>query len=140
MSQVNQDEEHLRLLSIFHYVLAGIQALMACIPLIHLVVGSVLLVAGLASREGGPPVVVGLLFMLVAAAIIVLGWTMAVLVFLAGRFLAARTHYLYCFVVAAVACAFVPLGTILGVFTIVVLTRPSVKALFGANAGAGGSQ
>jgi hypothetical protein len=140
MSQVNQDEEHLRLLSIFHYVLAGVQALMACIPIIHLVVGMVLLVAGLSSREGGPPAVLGLIFMVIALAIIVLGWTTAVLVFLAGRFLSARTHYLYCFIIAAITCAFVPLGTILGVFTIVVLTRPSVKALFEPSAAAQESQ
>jgi hypothetical protein len=31
---------------------------------------------------------------------------------------------------AAVACIFVPFGTVLGVLTIIVLTRPSVRALF----------
>jgi hypothetical protein len=31
---------------------------------------------------------------------------------------------------ACVACLSVPLGTVLGVFTIIVLMRPSVKALF----------
>jgi hypothetical protein len=31
---------------------------------------------------------------------------------------------------AAIACLFMPLGTILGVFTIIVLIRPNVKALF----------
>jgi hypothetical protein len=32
--------------------------------------------------------------------------------------------------VAALCCAFFPFGTVLGVFTILVLVRPSVKALF----------
>ena len=36
---MNQDQEHLRLLSIFYYVCAGLTALFACIPIIHLVLG-----------------------------------------------------------------------------------------------------
>ena len=33
--------------------------------------------------------------------------------------------------VAAISCTFTPLGTVLGVFTLIVLFRPSVKTLFG---------
>jgi hypothetical protein len=33
-------------------------------------------------------------------------------------------------VIAAIQCAFTPFGTVLGVFTLIVLVRPSVKALF----------
>ena len=40
-------------------------------------------------------------------------------------------HYTFCFVMAALACAFFPFGTILGIFTIVVLVRPGVKEMFG---------
>jgi len=36
---MNQDEEHPRLLAIFHYVCAGMVALFACFPIIHLVLG-----------------------------------------------------------------------------------------------------
>ena len=36
---MNQDLEHLRLLSIFHYVVAGLAALFALIPVFHLVFG-----------------------------------------------------------------------------------------------------
>jgi hypothetical protein len=31
---------------------------------------------------------------------------------------------------AGIECVFMPFGTVLGVFTLVVLTRPSVKPLF----------
>jgi hypothetical protein len=34
-------------------------------------------------------------------------------------------------VVAAVSCLMVPFGTVLGIFTIVILSRDSVKRLFG---------
>jgi len=36
---MNRDEEHLKLLSIFHYVVGGIAAFFAFFPIIHLVIG-----------------------------------------------------------------------------------------------------
>jgi hypothetical protein len=48
----------------------------------------------------------------------------------AGRMLQRRRGYTYCVVMAAIACAFTPIGAVLGVFTLIVLLRPSVKALF----------
>ena len=39
------DQEHLRLLSIFHYVRAGTTAFVACIPLIHVIVGMGMIIA-----------------------------------------------------------------------------------------------
>jgi hypothetical protein len=33
------DNEHLKLLAIFHYVLAGLSGLLACIPIIHVSIG-----------------------------------------------------------------------------------------------------
>ena len=134
-TQVAKDAEHLRLLSIFHYVVAGINALMACIPFVHLIVGIVMVVAGSQSKRGAPPVLVGVFFIAIGAFIILLGWAMAICIFLAGRFLARRRHYMFCFVIAVLSCLSMPFGTILGVFTLIVLSRPSVKALFEGAAG-----
>lgn len=36
---MSDELKYLRLLSIFHYVLAGISALFACIPLLHIILG-----------------------------------------------------------------------------------------------------
>ena len=129
---MNQDEQHLRLLSIFHYVVGGMNALAACIPFIHLALGIALVSGAFPDQPGhqGPPPFLGWLFIGIAAVLILGGWTLAVAILLAGRFLIRRTHYTYCFVVAAVECLFMPVGTVLGVFTIIVLVRPSVKALF----------
>jgi hypothetical protein len=44
-----------------------------------------------------------------------------------------HTNYTYCLVVAAIECMFTPFGTVLGVLTIIVLVRPTVKALFGVS-------
>jgi hypothetical protein len=41
-----------------------------------------------------------------------------------------RRHRTLSFVMACLTCINIPLGTALGVFTLVVLSRPSVKALY----------
>ena len=126
------DNEHLRLLSIFHYVLGGLVALFACIPIIHLVVGLVLILAPHVFGNGSnqPPVFLGWLFVVLGGCFILMGWTFAALVLIAGRCIARRKHYTFCFVVACVECLWIPFGAVLGVFTILVLNRASVKALF----------
>ncbi len=37
---------------------------------------------------------------------------------------------MFCFVMGCVECLFMPFGTVLGAFTILVLNRQSVKGLF----------
>lgn len=127
-----QEEEHLRLLSIFHYVVAAILALFASFPLIHLVVGLVMLVAPEAMGEGrqAPPRFVGLVIVLFAGIAILVGWSLAGAIAYAGRCLARRRRHTLCMVAAAVSCMFMPFGTLLGVFTLITLNKPSVKALF----------
>jgi hypothetical protein len=135
MSLTREDEDQLRLLSIFHYVLAGMHALCATFPILHLAIGAALVFAPerLASGDGeAPPAVVGWFFMLVAGALMTFGFTLAACIAVAGRYLSQRRRYMFCLVTAGVMAAlFMPFGTILGVFTIIVLMRPSVKAAFG---------
>jgi hypothetical protein len=50
--------------------------------------------------------------------------------FLVARYLKRRERSTFCMIVAGFNCLWVPVGTALGVFTILVLQRPSVKALF----------
>jgi hypothetical protein len=126
---MNQDLEHIRLLSVFHYVLGGLAALFACIPFIHFFLG-----IGFMSGwfEGTDPEAqrVGFFLTSIAAIFILVGWGFAFAIVMAGRFLSQRRNYTYCLVVAGVSCIFMPFGTVLGVFTIIVLVRPSVKQLF----------
>ena len=129
---MNNDEEQLRLLSIFHYVCAGVAAMVACFPIIHLVIGLVMVLSPNAFGPGKnqPPAFIGWIFIGIAAFIIITGWIFAALMAWAGRCLARRRNYMFCLVMAGVACLFMPLGTALGVFSIIVLQRPSVKTLF----------
>lgn len=132
MTSKAQDLEHLRLLSIFHYVVAGLAALFACFPLFHLVFG-VAMVSGWGEMPQEDPMAVtmGWFFIVVASIVILCGWAFAVCLVVAGRALARRRRYMFCLVMAAVECIFMPFGTVLGVFTIVVLMRDSVRELFG---------
>lgn len=126
---MNTDEEHLKLLSIFHYVVGGIASLFACIPIFHFFIGIMILTD---ASSGGPSVPFGLMFIMMALIGMTLGWTLAICLIISGRRLARRKCYKFCFAIACVSCAFMPYGTVLGVFTIIVLMRPSVKELFAA--------
>ena len=66
--------------------------------------------------------------------IFLLGESFAACVGAAGRCIRSRTCYWFVFVMACLQCGFFPFGTVLGVFTIVVLSRPSVKEMFGLSA------
>lgn len=132
---INKDEEQLKLLSIFHYILGGLTAVCACFPIIHLIIGIMMLVApetmfGLGTTNDMPPRVLAWFFIVFAGLFILSGWALAFCSILVGRFLVRKKHYTFCFVMAVVECLLIPFGTVLGVFSIIVLTRPSVKELF----------
>ncbi len=127
---MNQDLEHLRLLSIFHYVVAGLASLFALFPLLHLVLGIGLATGGFGEPQTAETRLVGCFFIAFSVAWIACGLALAVCLVLAGRDLALRRRYTFCLVIAAIACAFMPFGTVLGIFTLLVLMRPSVKELF----------
>lgn len=128
---MNQDLEHLNLLGIFHYVVAAVLALFSCLPILYLIIGILAVTGSLDEPSGSDGVIVGCFFIAFALFFIFAGLTMAITVAYAGRFLQEHRHYYYCLVMAGIACMFSPFGTVLGVFTIIVLLRPSVKLLFG---------
>jgi hypothetical protein len=53
-----------------------------------------------------------------------------VLNLLAAIYLRAKKHRIFCIVVAAWNCLHTPIGTVLGIFTIIVLARSSVRTMF----------
>ena len=129
---MKQDLEHIKLLAIFHYVVAGMTALFACIPLIHFFVG-LALASGSFEANDPEAQTIGVFLMAFAGLFILAGWTLAILIAYAGRSLHTHKRYTYCLVMAGVECIFIPFGTVLGVFTIIVLMRDSVKELFGGS-------
>ncbi len=126
---MNQDDQNLNLLSLFHYIMAGLTALFACIPIIHIVLG-VLMVTGQLEDGQPPPPFLGWMFIGFGAAFVVFGWIVAILTAIAGLRLKQRRSRVFCMVVAAIQCLNMPLGTMLGVVTLIVLSRPTVISAF----------
>lgn len=132
-----EDIDHLNLLSVFHYVVGALGFLFACFPLIHVTIGWMMIHhpdTMWGNHGAHPPAFAGYLFMVMGSLFVLAGWVMAALTVVSGRMISRRTHRLFSVVIAAILCAFVPFGTILGVFTIIVLSRDSVRHLY-ANGG-----
>jgi hypothetical protein len=135
---MNQDREHIRLLATLHYVVSGIAALCSLFPVIHLVIG-IAMVTGRLPDQKDPELAewMGWFFILLASGFMAAGFAFAICLALAGRHLSRHRHYRYCLVMGAVACLFMPLGTVLGVFTILVLMKDSVRAMFSGELASG---
>ena len=129
---MTQDEEHLNLLAIFHYVVGGLTALFSCVFLLHVGMGIAML-CGAFDGANAPPRFLGWFLIVFPSVFILAGWTLAGFIIAAGRRLQRRVSRTFCLVVAALECILMPFGTVLGIFTIIVLTKDSVRGLFPAN-------
>jgi len=127
---MNKDLEHLKWLSIGFYVYAGLTALFACFPIIHLVLGIAMITGQMDGGQNPPPPFFGWFFVGFASIFILVGWALAIASVFAGKYLKQQKNYTFIFVMAVISCMFAPLGTVLGIFTIIVLLRDSVKQLF----------
>ena len=131
---MDRDTEQLNLLAIFHYVVAGLAAIFSFFPLIYTAVGVIFIFAARHGTEKPgeelPPEFLGWIFAVLGSVLFVMGIAMAICILIAGRCLSRRRCYSFSLVMACIECLFVPFGTILGVFTIIALSRESVKAFF----------
>ena len=137
-TQAALDADHLRLLEIGFYISGGLSVLRF---LWFLIIGIFFCVVGFgakfAAHDGyagshgnAPPAVVFIIMAGVFGTIVFLSLLFAVLEIYAGCCLKNRRHPILVQVVAAFYCLSIPWGTALGVFTFIVLNRPSVKPLF----------
>jgi hypothetical protein len=134
------DASYLFMLAVFHYVMAGFLILFSLAGLVYIGMGVLFLVMPEAMNDGPggpgepPPEVVrymasGVMFAFGAVFIGSLAG-FGVLQILVGNALRARKWWLFCLIVSGLNCLNTPFGTALGVFTFVVLFRPSVKETF----------
>lgn len=132
-NQINQDTEHLKILSICHYVLAGLCIFPLLYGVFYMLMGIFVgtIIANSPQPANAPPAALfGGIFAFVGLVISLISLTFGILLFKAGRNLSSYQSHTFCFVIACISCAFMPFGTILGIFTIIVLLRESVKGLF----------
>jgi ABC-type phosphate transport system permease subunit len=132
--QRNIDTDHLNLLSIFHFVVAGLALLgilflFAHFEFMHYIFTNPEVWQ---NQKGGPPpqqiFSVLIVFYIIGGIFFVVS---AILNVLSGLFLHARRNRTFSLVVAGINCLQMPFGTVLGVFTTIVLLRPSVRELYG---------
>ena len=126
------EEKQLDLLAIFHYIVGGITALFACVPLIHVAIG-IAIIFGMFDEPNPPPALIGWVFVLIGGTFVLSGWALAIAILIAGRKLKKRMARTYCLVIGAVECLIMPFGTVLGIFTIILLMKDSMKEIFSAN-------
>jgi hypothetical protein len=130
------DAEHLRILAICYYVSGGMGIFFSCFALLYVVIGLVMaLAAGFAehaNRHGNAEgaVAIGLVIALVGGLFLLFGWIIGGLTIYAGRSIQQRRNRTLTLIVATMHCLWMPIGTVLGVFTFIVLMRPSVTRLY----------
>ena len=147
-----EDVEHLSALSIGHFILSGV-ALLGAVPTLLYGVAGVKLMdefgsdvsmamgdipgqTGVDPFGGSPDAMLQDLSALVTSLIVaavVLTVVTAVHLFVVGWQIRKRRWWTFCYLTGWGECLMFPFGTILGIFTILVLSRASVKRLFGVD-------
>lgn len=82
------------------------------------------------SKPNEFPPIMGAMFMFAGLFVMVLSLAVAVFSRFAAKWIEERTHYNHLFAFACLLCIGGMLGVPLGVFSLIVLTRPQVKASF----------
>lgn len=134
---MRKDIEHLNLLAIFHYISAALTLGISLFPLIYVAFGVVMLnipAPAVPPGAGGPPppppAIIGWMFIIGGSVASLLFVAAAIAIFIGGRCLSQQKGRIFCFVVAGILCLGGFPTVILGVFSLVVLLRPTVKDLF----------
>ena len=130
------DADHLNLLAIFHFVgaglaLLGLGFLLAHYAMFHMILDNPKMWE---SQKGGPPPAE--FFSVLKWFYVIIGaWfvTSGVLNVISGVCLRMRKRRTFSMIVAGLNCVHVPVGTVLGVFTLVVLMRDSVRESYEAS-------
>jgi nitrate reductase gamma subunit len=130
------DEEQLRLLSIAHYIDGGLCIAFFSMFIFHFVfflfIGSnPQFFPAPGANHPGPPEGMFQVLSAILGVIILLGWAFGGLTIFVGRCIKRRVKRGLTLVVACVNLVFLPRGTLLGVATIIVLSRSSVKRAYG---------
>lgn len=136
------DQSHLKILSALHYVWGALGCIGVCGGLFYIAMGIAFASGAMEgtapTSPGDPPTgVIGGVMIVLGLGILALCLTLVILNFMAAGGLANGRRRTLCQVISAINCISIPFGTLLGIFTLLVLARPSVAAYFNRPAGAG---
>ena len=142
--ELTRAEGHLKLLKIFHFVYGGLTLLGLGFLVLHYFMMNAMMKAapGMAPAqpEGGAPAptlpdpgfeeimdIMIWIYLGLAVVFVVIG----VLNLMSGLFMGQRKNRIFSIVMAGFNCLNIPLGTVLGIFTIIFLIKPPALVLYG---------
>ncbi len=134
------DADNLDLLAIFHFVAAGLSLIGIAFLAVHYTFMHAFLFNPKMwehSKQAPPPPELFAVLKWFYAVLAIWFVASGILNLISGFKLRARQGRTFSLVVSAINCLHLPLGTILGVFTIVVLSRPTVAEVYAAGKGRG---
>ena len=137
LSATSADGEQLNVLAICHYVWAGLLALFSCFGLLYVALGGAMIWGAFTTPPPTSGAVqpiddktVGYILAATGGVVVLVGWAIAIGTLVAGRAIKRRRRWTFVVVMAAVNCLMLPIGTVLGIFTLIVLVRPTVRETF----------
>ena len=133
-----RDGEHLKLLAIFHFILAALGLFGIAFLALHFVLMRTIFMnpETWKNEKGGPPPEIFFKMMLWGYAfglmVILIGGALNLI---SGLFIRKRRHRMFSIIIGGLNCLHVPFGTLLGVFTILILSRESVRKIYEVSGG-----
>lgn len=126
----NSFDDLLTVVSVFHYVLGGFQLLMSFLGVFYIVMGILMGTGAMESAKSAPPEALGWVFGSIGVVIMLFCLLLGFLSIKTGRNIHKRRNRMFCIVVDAILCLMVPFGTIVGIFGLILMTRPEIEAEF----------
>lgn len=131
----NKDAENLRTIAICHYVVSGLSLFALAFLGLHYSIFKVFFANPQMWENQKQPqpfnpaefFAIFQWFYLIFGILILVG---GILTFLSGRFIHRRVNRTFSLVIAGLNCMHFPFGTLLGVFTLIILTKDSVMQLY----------
>jgi hypothetical protein len=131
------DGEHLKLLSLGYLVSAGVSAFYSLFGLLYVFLGMMMSTTlshspqtPANSAQAPSPEFVGWIFASIGLAFFLIAMAVTAARFRAAWCIKHRKSRLFCMVIAGIGCLEFPYGTVLGIFSFLVLGRDSVVGLF----------
>lgn len=127
------DDEHLRLLALFHYISGGLGILFSSMFIVHAAVMGFLAAnadkfQGLSGNKAAAiPAGFFIVLAVVFGLLVFLGIAYGVAQIYSGRLISQGKYRMFSLVVAVPNLLFIPYGTLLSVMTLIVLNRESVR-------------
>jgi len=128
---MSNSSEQLRILAIFQYIVGGLQILISCLWLCQLSIVISIFCHNAALSPAHGEGAISMLLVLVGGGFVFLGFALGILTALSGRYIALRVKRTYSIVMGGINCVIFPFGTILGIFTLILLTRTDVRQEYG---------